>query len=174
MLAALAILLLTTPIDPPAELGHSEPLRATLRALALQAELLDPREVSYVLARPEGFADDVALLRQRWQELNDAPSVYDADRLPDRSACADRLKLNCEYQRHLERQINTEQVREALAETIKLYHLWDAARDARCEYYYVTVRRQALKQIREQLGEDAYYAGQLPDPVPLHRFQRTD
>jgi hypothetical protein len=44
-------------------------------------------------------------------------------------------------------------------------------RDARCEYYYVTVRRQALKRLKDMLGEDDYYAAKLPPHVPIWRFE---
>ena len=53
-------------------------------------------------------------------------------------------------------------LRTALQETDHLYQVWDNVRDARCEYYYVTVRRQALKKLREMIGENAYYQGQMP------------
>ena len=48
--------------------------------------------------------------------------------------------------------------------------MWDAVRDARCEFYYVTVRRQALKKLRDLVGEEAYLAGTLPPNVPTWRF----
>ena len=53
-------------------------------------------------------------------------------------------------------------VRAALKETDWLYQVWDAVRDARCEYYYVTVRRQSLKRLQTMLGADAYSAADLP------------
>ena len=59
---------------------------------------------------------------------------------------------------------------EALAETDRLYKVWDAVRDARCDFYYVTVRRQALKRLREALGDAAYAATDLPPHVPAWRF----
>ena len=43
-------------------------------------------------------------------------------------------------------------------------------RDARCEYYYITVRRQALKRLRTMIGAEAYDAAELPPYVPLWRF----
>ena len=66
------------------------------------------------------------------------------------------------------------EVRAILQETDQLYQIWDTVRDARCEYYYVTVRRQALKRLREALGDEAYFSGRLPPHVPLWRFQQID
>ena len=48
------------------------------------------------------------------------------------------------------------------------------ARHAACEYYYVTVRRQALKKLKEMIGDQAYYSGSLPPHVPVWRFARGD
>jgi hypothetical protein len=47
-------------------------------------------------------------------------------------------------------------------------------RDARCDYYYVTVRRLALKRLRELVGDEAYYAGNLPPCVPIWRLQEMN
>ena len=46
-------------------------------------------------------------------------------------------------------------------------------RDARSEYYYVTVRRQALVLLRHLAGNHAFYSGQLPPHVPIWRFSRN-
>ena len=66
------------------------------------------------------------------------------------------------------------ELREAIQETDRLYQVWDTIRDARCDYYYVTVRRQALKRLRETLGPDSYYSGNLPSHVPVWLFQHVD
>ena len=58
-----------------------------------------------------------------------------------------------------------------LCETDRLFRAWDAVRDARCEFYYTTVRRHALKNLREMIGDDAFAAGELPPYVPEWRFQ---
>jgi hypothetical protein len=57
-----------------------------------------------------------------------------------------------------------------IRETDRLYQVWDAVRDARCEFYFITVRRQALKKLRDALGEEAYQAAELPPCVPVWRF----
>ena len=64
-------------------------------------------------------------------------------------------------------------VRLALKETDCLYQVWDSVRDARCEYYYITVRRQALKKLHPLLGPDAYAGGEWPPHVPLWRFSEN-
>ncbi|MBY0526327.1 MAG: hypothetical protein K2R98_23235 [Gemmataceae bacterium] len=173
----LAAALLIQPEDPKAaspELYTA--VRLPLQTLAINWEILDPREVRYVLARPEDFSSDLALLRRRYQELDDAPSLCDGQRFPDRTSINDLLAFNRAFRQHIDVRQPGEpsrcwELRGALQETDHLYHIWDTVRDARCEYYYVTVRRQALKRLRDLLGEEAYYNAKLPPHVPVWRCQ---
>lgn len=178
----LAVALLTTPSDLPSSLGEPEayfPIRPTLKQVALLWEIMSPREASYLLVRKEDFANDLGILRRRYQELADAPPVNDAVRFPDRATATDQLSLNRTYRQHLEaRQLidlaRSWELRAALQETDQLFHIWEAVRDARCDFYDVTVRRQALKRLRLAVGFGTYYSGMLPPAVPLWRFQQID
>jgi hypothetical protein len=178
----LAITLLTAPpgsvdlTDPP---PNFEALQPILQHLAVQWEILDAREIRYVLARAEDFQADMKLLRRRYRNLSDAPRLHECERLPDRTIVNDMLTFNRAYRQFLViRQpldlIHGDELRTALNETDRLYQIWDAVRDARCNYYYVTVRRQALKQLREMVGVDAFYRGYLPPHVPVWRFPEID
>jgi hypothetical protein len=154
-------------------------VRPTLQAVAVSWEVLDPRETRYVLARPEDFPADLKLLRRRYRELADAPPLHDCMRFPDRALINELLAFNRAYRQHLDNRQALEQtfwweLRESVQETERLYQIWDTVRDARCDYYYVTVRRQALKKLRETVGEDAYWSGCLPPHVPVWRFARID
>lgn len=174
----LAFALLTTPAGAPDIPGieHYERLRPTLQDLAVQWEILDPREVRYILARSEDFQSDLNLLRRRYRELVDAPSLQDCVRFPDRATVNDLLSFNRAYRQNLDVRQPVElghwwELRTVLQETDQLYQVWDLVRDARCEYYYVTVRRQALKRLREVLGDSSYLSGKLPPHIPIWRFQ---
>jgi hypothetical protein len=165
--------------DLPGTAQEFATLRPTLQAVAVSWEILDPREVRYVLARPEDFNADLKLLRRRYQDLADAPPLHDCMRFPDRTLINDLLSFNRSYRQHLDSRQSIEktywwELHEALQEADRLYQLWDTVRDARCDYYYVTVRRQALKKVRETVGEQAYYSGCLPPHVPVWRFTRID
>jgi hypothetical protein len=181
----LAVTLLTTPpeaMDFVEDASNPEmytAVRTTLQAVAIEWEILDPREVRYILTRSEDFASDLKLLRRRYQDLKDAPPLNDCNRFPDRSTISDLLAFNRAYRQHLDSRQSVDlvhgwEVRDALQEADSLYRVWDTARDARCDYYYVTVRRQALKRLREMVGAEAYYTSTLPPHVPVWRFQRTD
>jgi hypothetical protein len=159
--------------------GEFATVRPTLRDLAISWEILDSREVRYVLTRQEDFGADLKLLRRRYQDLFDAPPLSDAVRFPDRAFVNELLSFNRAYRQHLDNSqalspIGQWDLHEALQEVDRLYQIWDTVRDARCDYYYITVRRQALKKLREMIGLEAYYNGTLPPHVPVWRFARID
>jgi hypothetical protein len=175
-----ASLLTTAPDVPePAIPANDWPfVQEALQNLAVQWEILDPKEVHYVLARRDDFENDLNLLRRRYQELQDAPKLADCQRFPDRGTVTELLAFNRAYRRFLDARQTMEHdrcacVRLALKETDSLYQVWDAVRDARCEYYYVTVRRQALKRLQMMLGPDGYATAELPPHVPLWRFSEN-
>jgi hypothetical protein len=178
----LAVALLATPADTADLATTSDPfvtVRPTLQTLAISFEVLDPREVRYVLMRPDDFTGDLKLLRRRYQELADAPPLHDHMRFPDRSLINDLLSFNRAYRQHLDNRQALEltycwELREMLHEVDRLYTIWDTVRDARCDYYYVTVRRQALKKLKDMVGDEAYYSANLPPHVPIWRFARID
>jgi len=154
-------------------------LKQPLQVLALRWEILDPRETRYILARPEDFLADLNLLRRRYRELANAPGVADSQRFPDRGAVNELLAFNRAFRQHIDVRkplelLHGSELRTALRETDHLYKIWDAVRDARCDYYYITVRRLALKRLRDLIGNEAYYSADLPPCVPLWRFQTLD
>ena len=140
---------------------------------------VDPREVKYVLSNPQCFQQDFNLIKCRYKKLYDAPFVVDCQRFPARSDCYDAKSYNRFYKQHIEFKLqvsvyqNKEFWRQTLQETDYLYQVWDTVSDSRSEYYYVTVRREALKNLRDMIGEDAYYTGELPPYVPLWRFNEV-
>ena len=177
----IAAVLLTAPADRDVAIGPElfGTVGPAVQRLALKWEILDEREKRYVLARPEDFAADLKLLQRRYRELAHAPPVSDCQRFPDRAVVSELLAFNRAYRQQMDARQAVELVhwwefREAVQEADRLYQVWDNVRDARCDYYYVTVRRQALKKLRETVGEDAYWSGCLPPHVPVWRFARID
>lgn len=178
----LAAALLSAPpdtTDPSGTVAAYAPLCPAMQHLAIGWEIMDPREERYVLARKEDYRTDLNLLRRRYHDLLDAPPLHDCMRFPPRVAVTELIAFNRSYREHLEKRKELErafayEVQETLQETDRLYQVWDAIRDTRCEYYYVTVRRQALKRVRDTIGEQAFYNGNYPPHVPVWRFQRID
>jgi hypothetical protein len=154
-------------------------VRPALSATALHLEILDPREVRYILIRPDDFHSDLNLLRRRFTDLQDAPALSDGRRFPDTETVNQLIAFNRSFRQHLCLRRPVEhsrlgEIQDAVREADELYHIWDTVRDTRCQYYYVTVRRQALKKLRDMLGAEAYYSGRLPPPVPLWRFHEMN
>jgi hypothetical protein len=101
----------------------------------------------------------------------------EARRFPQRNLIEDFLSFNRAYRKELVEQLRlhmgpVEQLRTALSEVDQLYQVWSAVRDARCGFYYVTVRRQSLRELRELIGAEAFYSSQLPPHVPIWHFPR--
>jgi hypothetical protein len=169
----LALAVLIAPAGPPGE-AFAAPEHAcvwrTVQETALSLELLDPREARYVLARPGDFEADVPLLRRRNVDLRAAPPLTDAWRFPPADVAHRHLAFNRTFHRDLTLRRDAMGghfgLDAALAENDRLYKVWDAVRDANSEFYYVSVRRQALAQLRRLIGPDAYHKAELPPPIP--------
>lgn len=177
----LAAALLAAPVDGPTTVTPELFTRVgpAIQQLAIKAEVLDPREARYILTRAEDFAADLKLLRKRYHEYANAPPLHDCLRFPDRATACELIAFNRTYRQQMEARqalelVRWREFREAAQEADRLFYVWDAVRDARCDYYYVTVRRDALRKLRDTLGVDDYYAGKLPPHVPVWRFQRID
>jgi len=180
-LAAANVLMTASPEIPVPKAIGTEKIRKALQYLATQQEVLDYREVKHVFSRSEDFSSDLHLIQKRYQDLKDAPPLHDCMRFVDRSTVSDMLAFNRKYKEHLEAArtidlVNAEWYRAAISETEHLYRIWDMVRDARCEYYYVTVRRAALKKLRDDdwVGYERYYSGCLLPHVPIWRFRSID
>jgi hypothetical protein len=174
---ALAVLLLTAPPDA-VEITNSKALHrlvaSALNSLTLQWELLDARETDY-LKNPEDFASDLKLLQGRYGELRSAPKAAEVRYFPERELVNDMLTFNRIFHDNIQSRLNIdafhkEELQATLAETDHLQHVYEAVRDARCDYYYVTYRRQALAQLRNLVGFENFYNGQLPPHVPMWRI----
>lgn len=175
----LAISLLLSPPQTPVEIPTAEQwpaLRDSLVATAVEWQILDPRESRYTFTVAADLASDLDRVRSRRVDLVDAPRVEDASRLPSREHANELIRFNRCYLESLEVRAaleldRVESIRVVIAEVNECYRAWDLIRDAKCEFYYVTVRRQAMKRLRDMIGPDAYSAGHLPPHVPLWRFE---
>jgi hypothetical protein len=173
----LAVALLSAPPDSlelPDTVALHSAVAPALRAVAMDWELLDPRESDY-LKNPQDLASDLKLLQGRFEEYHSAPRVAEVNRFPGRDLVGDMLAFNRSYRDGINSRLDVDMVhadelRTIIAETDLLYRVYDALRDARCEYFYVTYRRQALAQLRDLIGMEAFYSGQLPPHVPLWRI----
>jgi hypothetical protein len=163
-----------TPEQPPTP-DRWPSLQAALHQTAIDWEILDRRETRYVLAKLEDFQEDLDFLRKRRAEYAETPLLIDSDRLPDRRLANDSIRFNRAYRKNLEMRLAWEAdratlIREVLNENERLYRIWDAIRDAKCDFHYVTTRRVALRKLRDLIGPDAFASAEPPPCVPDWRF----
>ncbi len=100
----LAILLLTAPpgIHEPLPSEESFPgMRDAVHQIAIQWEILDPREASYIFAKRSDFESDLNLLRRRYQDFKDAPRLEESNRLPERKMVNELVQFNRAFRKHL-------------------------------------------------------------------------
>ncbi len=180
-LAFAASLLVVMPCTPCPDIDREEwpNVQAAVWTIAINWELMDPRETNFLFNRYEDMKSDLEILRKRHQDLKGALPVADSRRFPERTAVNDMISFNRALRNHIDSRqyIETDRgdmYRTMLRETDDLYKVWDSIRDARCESFYVTTRRLALERLRDQIGAESYYAGKLPPYVPTWRFQEKD
>lgn len=175
--ALLAAAMLTAPAEgaAPVSVAVSAALRPATLALAASVEILDPRECATLLL--QDTSHDLDMLRVRYRSLLDAPLLGEGQRFPDRATITDFLTYNRGFRNELQARmaidcVHADELRDAIHDCDGLHQVWDTIRDANCTYYYVPVRRQALHLVRELIGPAAFYAGQLPPPVPIWHLPR--
>jgi hypothetical protein len=175
----LAAMLLYSPPEssiPTIEANEWPAFRDALFQIAKDQQLLDPREQHFLLRKPDDLKHDLNMLRRRHQDLHNAPRLEEADRFPPREAVNAMLGFNRSYRENMEAKQMVEPHRadfyaDSIREADRLHEVWDHVRDARCDFYYITVRRQALKKLKEATGEAAFTHAAMPPCVPLWRFE---
>ncbi len=178
----IAATLLSAPEAPLENYSKEElhqQLQVSLMQVAVHWEIMDPRESHHILCNPRNFFADLQLLKLRYEDLMDAPCVVESDRFPKREVATYFINLNRSYRKDLLTRltldrVHAEEVRTAILETDRLFNIWDTIRDVRCKYYYVHVRRHALNELREMLGDAAFYCGELPPHLPVWRIPSMD
>lgn len=168
----LSIAVLTSPAAPPPELFRL--VNRPIVSICLSCEILDHREIRYVLAKPEEFVSDVAMIKIRMKALSECPNLWASCLFPDRTIVNELLLFNRSYRQHIENCLcvypDSRDLQETRREIDQLYYIWDRTRDAQCEYYYVHIRRFALGSLLKELGPEDFWKGNLPPHVPIWRF----
>jgi hypothetical protein len=144
----------------------------------MKQELVEVAEELEILSSNEWWSTASAIfvqeMQHRYHQVKDAPPLNDCRRFPDYRYAGEQITLNNEYRHYINLKLSMEpwrfdKLKAASNEANRLNAIWD---DVRCISLGYTVfnTRLALKTLRERLGEAAYYAGDLPPPVPLQFF----
>ncbi len=164
----LAAALLTSQEGHP-DFALTKVLRPNILALALDAEVLDPREKGFVMG--QDLIGDLVMLQGRYAEFAGVPMLDEADRFPDRKLINEFLALNravrnLMVQRRQIDLVHQEEIDSLIHDIDMRYQILDCVRDFKADYFYVSVRRQSLSLLRELIGARAFYSGELPSPTP--------
>lgn len=174
----LAAALVTAPKDIPVStqtVDYIAIIRPTILTIAVDGEILDPRERTFLFTQDS--VGDLTMLRTRNEELVSMPHLGEYQSFPDRKQINDLLAVNRSYRNDLTNRltidlVHLDEIRTAICETDQLYQAWDTLRDAQCDYYYVTVRRQSLGLLRTLIGSEAYYQRRMPPNLPVWHLPR--
>jgi len=143
---------------------------------AIENELIDAREYGFL--KVFDWPSLSTKLQERLDKYDQMPRLGEADRFPHRESINEFLALNRRFREDLQKRlevdlVNEDVVRQAISECDQLYHIYDTLRDAKCDFYYVTTRREALQLLKELVGEESFYSGRLPPPYPVwHMIRR--
>lgn len=175
----IASLLIYQPPDTPVDNDTVLSVRGEIVFILLAEQLIDEREIWYWgLSRAGGrdcAVNDLNIARNRRVLLLGAPLVEDVYRFPSRTTAMSYKSVNRQIRQYAELMEMCQKHHETewmvvIHELDALYELWDHVEDARCDYYYVTVRREKLKWLLDKLGPEDYYSTNLPPCAPYWRF----
>lgn len=177
MYKIIALALLVSDISP--EPFNNPQIRGAISKIAIQQELMDPREISHIMARGPEFEVDLKLLRERYKDLKDAPSIADAELLPHMDALTEGVAFNHRYIEYMSQKRDMEIWRSHLYDVVIqeariLEYIYNLAKDGRAKHYYVTVRRRAMKSLVEKIGYTNFYRGNFPPCAPTWRFTQIE
>lgn len=151
-------------------------MRFAMAEKAIEMELMDERESKYLFAKDDEFYVDSTTVIRRFLELENTPKLGEATwRLPQREAANNMVQFNRAFHKTLSQRMLLETdradgFRQVQKENEELYLIWDAVRDVQCEFYYVNVRRLALKKLICKIGWEDFYEGKLPPCAPIWYF----
>jgi hypothetical protein len=167
-------LLILSPIPP--QVPHHVPaaMWQSLKRIAVRMEVVGPQE-RWI----DDYRSELNYVRRHTRELLEAPPLADAWSLPVSAVSREGRCFNLNYQRNLELRRNLalhrqEELDEALQEAKHLASIWALVDTATCPSQSWVCRRVALMRLREMLGPEAYYAGDIPPFAPLWRFETIE
>lgn len=169
---------------------HSTTVPDELREAFLQlpqCSLLDKEIESFyesidLETQKVSWIDNVLWLRSYMRGYNDTPPSADIHRLPSLEACKAKLEFADKIKEKVQDQLaicsfwNNEEGK------LKLYEIQEEIRVASMATQWLVMVHESnnknyiriqLELIRSEIGFEAYYQGQLPNPVPFNLFKEN-
>ena len=162
--------LLSLPIEVPVPRNVPEPVWDTLKRVSLAIEIVGPHE-----RWRSDFQAEFSYVHTHWRELAEAPPLADSYRFPPAYVAAEYCRFNTTYQEYLRSRRwlfhhHQDAYSLCLKESKYLALIWTAVYGSVDRSSSFVSQRRYLTRLRELLGLEAYYAGDLPPPVPLWWF----
>lgn len=148
-----------------------------LQEEAVALELLEPRQLQWILESRYSRIFDLDHVRRLNEELKGAPSVGDALRFPEPQTASSYLQFNRDFWFYMEKHKygSTDEGKQIIAYLDKVHKIWSLVQSAVLDgTIFIAGRRRALKDLRDVIGDEAYYSTQLPPHVPYWYFERLD
>ena len=125
------------------------------------------------------YGSELAYVQRHLRELINAPDLEECLHLPAAEIATHACRLNWSYQEYLKarRAVNRhrwDELTDALEEAQRLYQVLETVREAICTDRSWVCRRRALMRLREMIGGDACYRGEIPSCLPSWRFTEID
>ncbi len=124
------------------------------------------------------FADELEYMRMTYRDLAEAPPWRDVARLPPMAVIDANISFADDYISRCGGTDWSDDIKWAEAAT---YHreAWNKMASARyrlddenCQL--IRWGRRSLTELRDMIGDEAYYSGNWPPPVPLEYFRSID
>lgn len=178
---ALAISLLVAPVGTPLpDLEGFDwlQLQSAIHRVAIDWEIMDPREKKFIVTSAAGLENDIDVLRRRYVLLDGAPMSVDASRFPATHIIQRHIEENRNLKSVIENRIHLDSDRAsgfrlALIELDEIHHAWCTLQYAKSAWNYTHIRRAELKRLLGVLGREDYASAKMPPATPEWRFGHT-
>lgn len=170
----LASMILTNPdpkaIESPCPSDRFQIMAPALRQVAIDLEILEPRDAQWYFNNTNDFVLDVGIIRDKWFKIKDAPLMWEAQRFRGYNFDASIDFINATQTRFDKlrtlRLIDTNdyaRVTDDLQYRLLMYH---NARDATHTYYNISNRRESLLWLKNELTPEQWSRGELLPLLP--------
>ena len=157
-IAFVVSLIVAPPFTPSLDIEQKDWLKTQSAAwtVAINLEIMDSRETQFIFANFFEHKSDLDILRKRYQDLKDVPSIKDAERFPNHKEVMEMIYFNRAFRGHVEKRMWLEKDRTQLYQSI----LNETDYSER-EY------NATLENYRNEIG---HYRSDLPDGWESHVY----
>lgn len=176
----LAFIIISSGVEVDENSMQIKNLLPQMHQVALKLQLLDKREIEPIQNwqfRLHNTPLTVREIQDRYEKYLNYPMLEEVNRFYNKQYVDNSLLVNLKFQNNLTIRktidsIHEELINDAIQENKKLYTIWDTLREVRTEYYYVLHKREQLYLLRELIGDENFYLGNLPPPYTYWHMTR--